>query len=102
MIYNLLEWGAGGDGGRRGLIMIGLSNTVDLPERVMQVGVRVYMYMYTWIHPSMTKITPILEPSVHCQYSPGCRAASPCAACASSPTPTSRYERFHSCEGVID
>ena len=38
VIYNLLEWGAGGDGGRRGLIMIGLSNTVDLPERVMQVG----------------------------------------------------------------
>ena len=37
VIYNLLEWGAGGDGGRRGLIMIGLSNTVDLPERVMQV-----------------------------------------------------------------
>lgn len=38
VIYNFLEWGAGGDGGRRGLILLGLSNTVDLPERVMQVG----------------------------------------------------------------
>ncbi|GAB5037423.1 origin recognition complex subunit 1 [Nannochloropsis oceanica] len=40
VIYNLLEWGAGGDGGRRGLILLGLSNTVDLPERVMQPRVQ--------------------------------------------------------------
>ncbi|EWM25611.1 origin recognition complex subunit 1, partial [Nannochloropsis gaditana] len=40
VIYNFLEWGAGGDGGRRGLILLGLSNTVDLPERVMQPRVQ--------------------------------------------------------------